>query len=406
MKPFKAQVSIFDSCHSGGIGRDTNGYLLEPRSALCTDIPGPELEVLFSEYPEARDFSNQAQGSRSSPFTLLAACGKREVAHEGCSPNGLWGGSFTNALIEALDTLPLDESSYATLYKSLHKLPYQNPEFVGATNRIIFTLAEVKEDGLYFDISAREDGRYTVQKAGIALGIGPGTRFEVLARNFQALGSLIVEDVETFQCHARAELEKADPGGIPDSARAVLRDWSPYDGPLRVALGHGVGAPPSTSDNAARFRVVEDANADVVISMREINMEIQRRDPLIPAATGVPTITFPSKTDASSVEGILTGIAHFNHHLFRESHSSLGETVTVELYRLKRGMDRRFRPENPDKPTNLLVNNSVDVRFPPKAPYGMLIKNSSPYALYPYLFYFNPSRYSIVVRALLTCRCP
>jgi hypothetical protein len=398
---FQTQVSIFDSCHSGGMGRDTNGYRLEPRSATCTDIPEPELTELFSEYPEARDVFNQAKGSHSSSFTLLSACGKRETAHESCSPNGIWAGNFTNALIEALDTLPLDELSYAALYKSFYKLPYQNPEFIGATNRIIFTLREAKDDGLYFDISAREHGLYTVHKAGIALGIGPGTRFEVLARDSQVLGSLIVEHVETFQCHARAELQRAHQGSIPDSARAVLRDWSPYGGPLRVALGHGVEPPRSTSDNAARFRVVEHTNADVVISVHENNLEIQRRDPLIPATTGVPAVTYPNKTDANSVEGILTGIAHFNHHLFRQSHGSLGETVTVELYRLKRGIDRRFRPENPDKPTNLLVNNRLDVRIPPKAPYGMLIKNSSQYALYPYLLYFNPARYSIVVRIFL-----
>jgi hypothetical protein len=151
-----------------------------------------------------------------------------------------------------------------------------------------------------------------------------------------------------------------------------LHDWSPNDYPLRVTLGHGAKPPRNTIDGATRFRVAEHANADVVISVRHSNLEIQRRDPLIPSATGVPAITYPNKTDSSSVEGILTGIAHFNHHLFRGNHSSLGEFVTVELYRLKREVDRRFWPENPDKPTNLLVNNMVDVHFPPRAPYGML----------------------------------
>ena len=372
----------------------------------CTDIPERQLTKLFSEYPEARDGFNQAKKGHSSQFTLLAACGKRERAHENVS-NGVYRGNFTDALINALDTQS-DQLSYAALHKKLDKLPFQNPEFIGATNRVIFTLREAEDDGSsrYFDISSREDGFYTVKKAGIALGIGRGTRFKVLTLDSQVLGALIVENVETFQCHARAEFQGAHHGSFPDGARAVLHDWSPCDGPLRVALGDGVKLPQETSASVTRFEVVEPLNADIIASVREGNLEIQREDDFIPVETGIRDVTFPNKTDPRSIESVLVGIAHFNHHLFRQSHGFLGETVSVELYRLKKGTDGRFLPEDPDKPANLLVDNRVHIPAFPQKPYGMLIKNSSQYALYPYLFYFNPSRYSIVVRILFTRLTP
>ena len=385
------------------MGRDTNGYRMEPRSSVSRDIPEEELTKLLHEYPEAQDGFNQA---KCNSFTLLAACGKRETAHESCTPNGVWGGDFTNALIEALSTLPLDKMSYTALRKSLCIPSHQNPEFAGVTNRIIFTLDEANDDGLYFDINARDDGRYTVQKAGIALGIGPGTRFKILTRDSQEIGSLVVEGVEAFQCEACANLEGDSTGNIPEGARAVLYSWCPYGGPLRVALGDGVEVPQKTVDGPARFQMVEPSEADVIIIMGDNAWEVERRDPLIPVNTGLPIVPYPKK-DGSTLEDVLNGIAHFNYQLYRQSDTFLNEAITVELYRLQRGIGRRFQPESPDKPINLLVNNRLDVCFPPKTPYGILIKNSSQHALYPYLFYFNPSRYSIVVRILLNrgCRC-
>jgi hypothetical protein len=335
------------------MGWNTNGYRVEPRSSLATDIPEPQLTKLLSECPEAPEGFNQAKSSHLFPFTLLAACGKRETAHESCAPDWVWGGDFTNALIEALNTLPLDELSYSALHKSLCKPPYQNPEFVGVTNCIIFTLDKAKDDGLYLDITAREDGRYTVQNAGIALGIGFGTRFKILTPSYQVLGSLVVEDVEAFQCQACAELEENQSGIIPDRSRAVLHSWCPYGGPLRVALGDGVKRPRKSDDGTAHFQVVEHPEADVVIAMRENILEIRKRDPLIPATTGLPVITYPEKGSPNFLEGTLSGIAHFNYHLFRKSNSSLSEAVTVELYRLRRGTMAGFG----QNPINLPISS-------------------------------------------------
>jgi hypothetical protein len=111
-----------------------------------------------------------------SPFTLLAACGKHETAHEKRSLEDKWEGAFTDALITLLKKVPWYNLSYPTLCKSLPKLPYQKPECVGESDRIVFTLDRAGDDGLYFDIEPAGDGIYTVKDAGLMLGIGVGTK--------------------------------------------------------------------------------------------------------------------------------------------------------------------------------------------------------------------------------------
>lgn len=353
------------------------------------------MSQLLLDYPERGNLLGQAKGSPTSPFTLLAACGKRETAHEECSPEGAWTGAFTEALIALLEKLPWHNLSYSTLCKSFPKLPYQTPECIGESNRVVFTLESARDEGLYFDIEKRQDGHYTVKGAGLALGIGVKTKFTIRGHDSQNLGYLIVDDVRVSQCRARADFQGDYRGDIPNGAKAILHYWSLCDGPLRVAVESDVERPRSTS----AIDVVEDASkAHVVLAEREGGLVLDRQDPLIAFTTGVRTIKLPKGMDFQGLQNVLAGVARFNHHLLRKGPGLVNGSTTAELYRVQKGADGRFYHEDKGDAANLILNGTADIQFRDDAKFGIIIKNNSEHTLFPYLFYFDPSDYSITVR--------
>ena len=102
----------------------------------------------------------------------------------------------------------------------------------------------------------------------------------------------------------------------------------------------------------------------------------------------------------------LNAIAHFNHHLgrhcgndplrevLRDDYDPL-RNVTMKMYRLTTN-SAGFRA--PDA-TNLLTDNVARLELDENAEYGFAIFNYSEHDLFPYLFYFDPSDYSIQVRS-------
>jgi len=230
------------------MARDKTRFL-QPRYTDCTPIPAPLLNELSSKYPETGGlFGKPNAHGAMPPFILLAACGKHETAHEE-HPEGGWEGAFTNALIDLLNNVPWHNLSYTTLCKSLPKLPFQTPECIGESNRVVFSLERTTDEGFYFDIEQNNEedgaGGWIVKGAGVTLGVGVGTQFSIHGPEGQNLGTLIVENVERFRCRARVKLPENHQGGIPEGAKAFLDHWSLGDEPLRAALGPGVEAPPS-----------------------------------------------------------------------------------------------------------------------------------------------------------------
>jgi len=375
---------IFDSCYSGGMARDINGTVLIPRARDDVGhIPKDTLEKLLSTY-------------RQPPiqhYTVLAACDIRENAYE-IEHGG--GGRFTAALVDTLDRLLSPESkvSYATLYKCLPTLRHQTPKFIGATRRFLFSLSEAPDEGIFFDIEEEEHPRYIVLGAGNALGIEPDAEFRILSES-RDVGSLVVEPegVEMFKCHTRAQFRGDYCGPIPPpNAKVVLHNWSLYDRPLQVAVEGGA---PRPVDTKAVQVVDRSSEADVVITKRGGHLKLTRTTLYIVESTGTRTLPLPAITDPQRLQTILTRVAHFNYHLLRDSPQSLGSDVTVEMYRVQKDGGKCFKDDR--EPDNLLKDDTLSIRFREGALYGVLIKNKSQYPLYPNIFHFDPSNYSISV---------
>ncbi|THH06053.1 hypothetical protein EW146_g9733, partial [Bondarzewia mesenterica] len=145
--------------------------------------------------------------------------------------------------------------------------------------------------------------------------------------------------------------------------------------------------------------------ADIVIGMGPNGeLLIDRLDVHISTyADRVVRVPLDGKLDR--LPSILDAIAHFNFHLGR-SHSSgvlrgasdIREDdplkgVTMEMHRLSGGILWDRKPK--EDAENLLIDNRAKLSLDEGAPYGIKIVNRSTLDLYPYLFYFDPSDYSI-----------
>ena len=377
------------------MARDKNEFL-RPRYTDSNRIPEELLNDLLSKYPEKSPFSPTDPNSLS-PFTLLAACGKYETAHEKLSTS--WEGAFTNALIEQLNKVPWYNLSYATLCKSLPKLPHQTPECIGESNRVVFTLDRAEDEGLYFDIKESTEKVYTVKDAGRALGIGKGTKFKIRGPEAQDLGTLIVDDVkdvEPSQCRVRAELSTNNQGGIPEGAKAFLHHWSLSHGPLRVGLGLGIERPTQTESVEI---IDQHSEAQVVVTKRGDTWELARRnDSYVVGTAAAPNIKLPKGTDSEALAIILNRIARFHHHLLRGSPGDVNSSIVADLCQVEKGEDGRYRTKfDGSESGTRVMRDTVELHFRPEARYGIIIKNYSGHVLYPYLFYFDPSDYAIHV---------
>lgn len=112
-----------------------------------------------------------------------------------------------------------------------------------------------------------------------------------------------------------------------------------------------------------------------------------------------------SEPDFDSLYPIISAAAHWYHHLRRHpTNSALSHSreVTIEFMELSETSeyDAMLMPKLGPSTGNLITQdaqfrNMVDIVVDEETLYGQKIKNSSKHALYPYLFYFDNSDFSI-----------
>jgi hypothetical protein len=101
---------------------------------------------------------------------------------------------------------------------------------------------------------------------------------------------------------------------------------------------------------------------------------------------------------------LVDGIAHFNYFLDRHQGRAPIAGVGLEMHRLVGDFPGRTPDRSVGHGGNMIANNEVRFRSEKGAKYGFTIRNNSDEDLFPYLFYFDPSSYSIDVSR--TCTLP
>jgi len=204
----------------------------------------------------------------------------------------------------------------------------------------------------------------------------------------------------------------ADIFEVPQGAKAIVSDWKNEALTLKVAVEleakdqlvqalfpeRDLKQP----DQVARIlksrfvRVNARANADIVVkrsSADDQNLVIERLDSLIPKYANV-TVQFNLANKLDNLPHIFDAISQFNYHLaLHRGDDPFEQLVSLELFKLKRSLKGALLPD--EDIGNVLINNDARLLVDGEALYGLDIINRSQHDLFPYLFYFDPSDYSI-----------
>ena len=315
---------------------------------------------------------------------LLAACRPDEPALEDPSASG---GLFTTALIEGLRSYSLHDTSYARLFEMLDlKHKNQHPQCEGTNrDRLLFSVNTLRNGETTFKVS--EKGGRIYVSAGSIHGVVVDTEFTV-ASSTQTL-VLKAKKVGAFET-----MLEGSHHNITD-AKAKVSHWHHPTLKVHSSFHH----------SSTHVTVVPaDEQAEVALQQVEFGKwDLERFDPLIPVYSN-RFIRFDA--DAKRMKDILDSIANFNSYLYRSdgAAASFAGKVKIRMNRIGIVQDE-INPVGDDLlDVPRSSHSGVDVKeaiiTDLDSRYSFTLENTSEVDLFPYLFYFDPSDYSIEVRFL------
>lgn len=345
---------------------------------------------------------------------LLAACSQDQYAQEASSPDGFPCGLFTDNLIRQLRLIELNRVTYVDLLSMLPKMKSQTPQCEGENKRrLLFNGKAVIGDPKVFKL-VETQGLIKVN-AGSIHGVTVGTEFvaqalDATTNSSKDLGNLVAFSVD-IDSSTLDYCPTADKFDIPGDANAVVSNWNNDGLRMKVAVDLESDHPltralfPEGDLTQSELRQILEskfikvhtgANPDIVVkpSANDGELIIERMDTLITKYASITTkFNAPGRVDR--FRDIFDAISRFNYHLTQHpDEDPLEQLVSMELHKLNvLSNNGLLAPQD-----NIFVDNEARVIYDEEARYGLSIVNRSKYDLFPYLFYFHPSDYSILVR--------
>ncbi|MBU0488511.1 MAG: caspase family protein [Bacteroidetes bacterium] len=220
---------IYDSCHSGSIGRGT-----------LTDDP-PKSRFTDPDTLDARDASIPPQPEKNGAL-IISAAQDDEVAMEQKDENGLPHGAFTYAFLQTIKTMPVNANA-SDVFSSIRAImkyngKKQEPVLAGNDERLKQTLFGIDKGSLSGKtmiavIINSGDEAITLQ-GGYAAGLSDASTLFRLDENKDTLRLKITEMKGINQCMASVEKgngEKIKPGDLFE-----LESWSGGNAALKVFI--------------------------------------------------------------------------------------------------------------------------------------------------------------------------
>ncbi|KAJ7730015.1 caspase domain-containing protein [Mycena maculata] len=409
---------IFDSCHSGGLGRDFGQERTPP-----SDSPMVPLEIDSHLWQGEAGAALTAQNFRMwSPTArshlLLAACGQHETAREiKHNDDVLVHGLFTRALISWLRRLRLENTTYVELLNRLPTWSGQTPSCGGIRrHRLIF-------DGNYpvtgqraFPLVAHTLADNNILQSwrvdiGSVEGVVPETEFTVYDPDAKdkELCTLIAHSVEIGRTILVTKDNKplvtkdGQPLTLPDQSRVMVTAWNndamilhvytPDDFPYTTELFPTLDI---IRQPKGRKYVQASSVADADISMHKDG------DKTVIEHLTSTILECHSQTrfllhNPAHLPKVADGIAHFKYFLERHHGETPLTGISLEMHRLMGEFPQRkpVPTAGPRGDGNLVANNAAAIVSTPGAKYGFTIRNTSIDNFFPYLFYFDPEEYTI-----------
>ncbi|KAJ7080048.1 caspase domain-containing protein [Mycena epipterygia] len=390
---------ILDSCHSGGLSRDSESGT--PRRLDADTTP---ISLAVDRNLHRGRVSSRALGrwnAAASSHILLAACGEKESAYETDSTSaGRIMGRFTASLLNALRTYSQEDFStqtYSDLLKSLDSkvLDKQRPH-CGHRNQdwLVFTNTKSKHSWL-LQRNPSDPDTFKVDIGELG-GISTDTEFSLVTSDGSTNPTLTVVGVVKSN-HSILRLKEGSRQLL--GYRVRVTDWSKSGRMLKVA-GNNI-FPHLVVESEHNFysehNFMFSPLPDILVrkSEEEIIIEWQAgsmKAGIIPKALENTSFKFRSPRHLFS---ILDGLAHFNY-IFNQSKSRGGTNTNIQLKIYELMGPFGARQPNLDV-GNIVQDNAAQLTAVNGKKYAFEMCSDSPRDLYPYLFYLNPQTYQIDV---------
>ena len=323
------------------------------------------------------------------------------MAYELDENDGSRGGAFTRALIETLHQISTHQTSYVDLLGLLPSLPDQYPQCEGDNKYCLLFTTIPQRGGRFFTVRKFESPDLFKVDAGTTEGVVEGTEFGLYTKantSSLPLGIFIATSVSTTSCKIAPKCPQlAAP--MPHMSYALVSRWENPDAKLAIFID----TPASSTllkflsliysaENAAPFSIIRAPSrfdADIVLHLANGLVHLTRTDKLI-GAHASPHIRADIGDNANRILHILRSAAHFKFYLSRAAKPHpLHGVVTIELYQLKES-DGLYTSTG----HNLVQDGHAHIILNAEL-YGVILRNNSNHNVFPSLFYFDPSDYSV-----------
>lgn len=359
-----------------------------PTSALPPNLD----EDVFADLPQARGGSRESGFSSAlADYVLLAACRSSEQARETKSDDDKPCGAFSKFLLQHLrKATPV--TTYTEIMRSVVadlRDSGQHPLCEGEyKDRPLFKGLAVRQDAKLFSITT-QSGIHTVN-AGSVHGITPNSRFSIRELNpnsgvYKEVGVLEAREVSVGSSVLKT-IEGAAEFSVSQDCRAAVQTWGSSSDILSVYFD-GVSEP--TAHHARGYRVASsESGSNLVVQQHASRISFTRGPPI--SNYIIEPLSPSFRFSPLTLGRALDMMGDFHYHLVRSNTSggiALKGMVSLGIHQL----------ENGTVGENLIEGDSAEVTA--SMEYGITIVNKSNYDLYPYLFFFDPTDYSIQVRS-------
>ncbi|KAF7355858.1 hypothetical protein MVEN_00914400 [Mycena venus] len=232
---------------------------------------------------------------------------------------------------------------------------------------------------------------------GTVEGVVPGTEFSAYAPNNIFLCTFIAQSVQIAQTILVRKAVQDAIIAIPCGSYAEVSDW--LNEPMIMYVYIPVDFqyttdlfPPTRTERTHKFtQALSMEKAHIIVRNDEDNIIIEPQTSTMQKCQC--EIRVPLNGNSAYLADGMDSIAHFNYFLERSNDvevNTLKGKFAFEMHCLQGDYPQR----KPGK--NMVRDGKVEFISDAHAKYGFTIRNTSPINLFPYLFYFDPDKFTIV----------
>jgi hypothetical protein len=314
-------------------------------------------------------------------------------------------GAFTTSILEALGQVRLDQITYYDLFNQLPRSGSHRPHCGGFNkHRLVFSTT-LGTDRKTFRLTEHQKGTLEAEPTGTHHEIvDQGGNAKVFSFEDPRMLILDVADADSlilsrmdrgdeFVTHQRERVPVSD----SENPESILTVFIKQDFEKRLA---SILSQPNRGMQNYRpqwVQVDDPSDANVKLSSdSSCSFKIETSFDIIPGSSNIIP-QFEREHELNDLLNVLHAVAHFNYHLLHNNGHEIEQKFHIELYLLT-DVEGDHVPNL--EVGNLLKDNESRIVFDKHANYGFTIVNDTEHSLFLYLFYFDPSDYSIGVSSL------